>query len=145
MIEVDGHELVDGMRTLLAGVRNNATQAVRAAVSAAEASAKGTRLFNDVTGALRRSVVGTASGLEGKVVAGASYARFVENGTRPHVIEGSPLAFRVNGATVFASRVNHPGTSPMPFMFEAEKQGAQALEYGAEFYTSAAVNAFNRG
>lgn len=43
---------------------------------------------------------------------------FVENDTKPHVIEAKPgkvLAFKVNGKTVFTKRVNHPGTKAQPF------------------------------
>lgn len=43
---------------------------------------------------------------------------FVEEGTRPHVIEAKPgkvLAFTINGKKVFTKRVQHPGTRPQPF------------------------------
>ena len=60
--------------------------------------------------------------------------RWITEGTRPHVIvprgQGYPLRFEVNGRTVFAYRVNHPGTKPHPFderaaaSFEPEAQQA---------------------
>ena len=39
----------------------------------------------------------------------ADYYRYVDEGTRPHVIEGL-LRFVINGAVVFARDVHHPGT-----------------------------------
>lgn len=70
------------------------------------------------TGRLRRSVNGRID-TRGDVVKGTltvgmpSYARFVEEGTRPHVIRprrARALAFTVGGRTVIVRRVNHPGT-----------------------------------
>jgi len=58
---------------------------------------------------------------------------YVNNGTRPHIIEGFPLAFMAaykskttprkisshsgggSGETVFATKVHHPGTEPRDF------------------------------
>jgi len=44
---------------------------------------------------------------------------FLEFGTRPHVIEakeGGALKFEVDGETIFAHRVFHPGTKPLGFV-----------------------------
>ena len=91
------------------------------------------------TGNLARSIqVGQASATSATVVAGASYAAFVELGTRPHEItpaaksalrfaasaggarlSGSP---RKGAAVVFAKRVHHPGTKPHPFMLPAARK-----------------------
>lgn len=46
------------------------------------------------------------------------YGSFVTMGTRPHVIRARPggvLRFEVGGKTVFATKVNHPGTGPNDF------------------------------
>ena len=40
----------------------------------------------------------------------------MEFGTQPHPISGDPLAFTVDGETVFAQTVDHPGTKAQPFM-----------------------------
>lgn len=44
---------------------------------------------------------------------------FLEFGTRPHVIEakeGGALKFEIDGETIFAHRVFHPGTKPLGFV-----------------------------
>ena len=48
------------------------------------------------------------------------YAEVVEKGSAPHIIFGNPyLAFEINGATVIVRHVNHPGTSPQPYVAPA--------------------------
>lgn len=77
-----------------------------------------------VTGRLRRSIASDqeASGntVEGRVFTSSDvpYARYVEEGTRPHIIEakGKALAFVMGGKQVFAKRVHHPGTAANPFL-----------------------------
>jgi hypothetical protein len=54
-----------------------------------------------------------------EVYATARYARWVHDGTRPHVIvprRARVLRFEVGGRTVFARRVNHPGYRGNPFL-----------------------------
>lgn len=65
---------------------------------------------------------------EMEAIAGTNvvYAPHIEFGTAPHVIVPKNkkfLAFKINGETVFAKRVNHPGTKGDSFMrYAAEKQ-----------------------
>lgn len=77
------------------------------------------------TGALRDSLAQVNSPGEVSVgTHGISYVVYVVEGTRPHAIEAkksSTLVFKVNGMTVFAKRVQHPGTAPNPFMEDAAK------------------------
>lgn len=51
---------------------------------------------------------------------GASYAKFVHEGTRPHDIYprmmGGVLRFEIGGQIVFARHVHHPGTWPQQFL-----------------------------
>ena len=59
---------------------------------------------------------------EAVVGVGASYAKFVVEGTAPHEIRpvnGGVLAFQVAGKMVFTSLVHHPGTKPNKWMDEA--------------------------
>lgn len=139
---IDATAFLADLNTTFAGIRNNAGQALRAAVQTAEADAKGTSLFNDVTGLLRRSVRSEVDGLKGKLVAATKYALWVESGTPPHIIEGrrsGVLSFVSGGQNVFARRVRHPGTAERPFMQHARDVGEQTLEYGLEYFTSAAI------
>ena len=56
---------------------------------------------------------------------GVPYIQFVVEGTRPHDIKprnGSVLAFKVGGRTVFAKVVHHPGTKANDFMTRAAKR-----------------------
>ena len=60
----------------------------------------------------------------------ASYARFLELGTRPHEIEARrarALAFERQGRLVFARRVLHPGIRPRFMAREAARALASSL------------------
>ena len=60
----------------------------------------------------------TSSGFVVQGVVDTDYAEMVSGGTRPHVIRprrARALRFTVGGQTVFATRVNHPGTRPNDF------------------------------
>lgn len=62
--------------------------------------------------------------VETGVTAKANYARFVHDGTRPHVIRprnATVLAFPIDGRMVFARSVNHPGTRARPFLLNAAR------------------------
>lgn len=67
----------------------------------------------------------SAGGLE------ADYALYVHEGTRPHMIfprrPGGTLAFEVDGRTVFARSVHHPGTRARPFLRNAATRVAAQL------------------
>lgn len=59
-----------------------------------------------------------------EVFAGTSYGLFHHDGTRAHVIRprnASVLKFQVGGVTVYAQKVNHPGTKPNRFLLDALK------------------------
>ncbi len=137
------------LRDLYAAILNNSHQALKAAVRAARAKAEASRLFNDVTGTLRDSITDEITGpLEGRVVAGAPYARFVNDGTPPHVIRGKRggvLHFQVQGYEFFRRVVHHPGTKPRPFMGEAADEGEMVLDYGLEYLTEQPIAHFNSG
>lgn len=56
-----------------------------------------------------------------------SYALDVHDGTAPHVIvpvRAQALKFDIGGETIFAARVNHPGTPGRPFMAEGAQRAA---------------------
>lgn len=84
-----------------------------------------------VTGELASSWQLTSQGDTVIVENDTPQARFVVDGTRPHVIlpvNANALSFYVNGTHVFAKRVNHPGTAPNPFVDEAVSE----VEYDIE-------------
>lgn len=43
------------------------------------------------------------------VASGFDIAEGREKGTKPHLIEGDPLVFKINGTTIFVTKVDHPG------------------------------------
>lgn len=59
------------------------------------------------------------------------YASFVINGTKAHTItprSANALSFQMNGNTIFAKRVNHPGTSPNDFVDRSIENVESRLE-----------------
>jgi HK97 gp10 family phage protein len=74
------------------------------------------------TGVLRNSIhiqVETDKVVIGPNLNQAPYAGYVEFGTKPHVIrakKAKALKFQVGGTTVYARKVNHPGTRPHPYV-----------------------------
>lgn len=48
------------------------------------------------------------------------YSWIVQTGSRPHIITPRPpnktLKFKVGGRIIYATKVNHPGTQPDPFL-----------------------------
>lgn len=60
----------------------------------------------------------------------APYGGYVEFGTRPHVIRATrakALKFSIGGTTVFAKKVNHPGTKPHPYVMPAFRHWVDSL------------------
>lgn len=85
--------------------------------------AKASSLFKRRTWALHKSIEPKVGGKYfGSVSAGAKHARWVEYGTKPHIIRAKrakALRFEQNGTVRFAKWVKHPGTKPRPFMQRA--------------------------
>jgi HK97 gp10 family phage protein len=124
---VGDKELVARLNAMPEKVRTALVRKVTALALKLEAKVKG-KLSNQVlhvqTGALRRSIFNkvenSATAVTGKVASSGDvkYAGIHEFGgkTRAHIIEpkkAQALAFMMGGKTVFAKRVNHPG-SKMP-------------------------------
>lgn len=135
-IEFNGRSWRDQLDVLRQGIIQAAEHALQDGVEAAEKSAKATTLFQDRSGAggTRASIRGKAFVSSGFVQAGGA-ARFLENGTRPHVIRaknGKVLRFMVNGETLFRRMVQHHGTTPRPFMHEARDVGEHVAVVSAE-------------
>lgn len=106
--------------------------------------ARDTHQYKDRSGNLTASIdskllVSVPDAAMGEMTAKAPYASHVEGGTEPHVIlpkNGQFLKFNIGGRTVFARKVNHPGTKPHPFMgqayLKAERVLRRDLEVGVE-------------
>jgi len=81
--------------------------------------------FTPRTGHLQQSIRADLSKVhEGKaeIVANASYAPFVEFGTKPHVIKPErrqTLRWATDSGYAFAKLVKHPGSKPYPFFRKA--------------------------
>lgn len=61
----------------------------------------------------------TVSSLEGQSY---NLGYLLENGTEPHTIlpkNSDALVFDIDGETIFAKKVNHPGTNPQPHFIPA--------------------------
>jgi hypothetical protein len=67
-------------------------------------------------------LVGSGRQRRARVIVDHPAAVFVAHGTPPHVIRprrARALRFTASGRVVFATRVNHPGTRPNPFLLRA--------------------------
>lgn len=92
------------------------------------------------TGRLRASgridVRITNIGPTGSVTFPMSYARFVHEGTRAHVIRAKKkkaLKFKgMGGQVIFRKQVNHPGTKPHPFLERALEEIAPASGFAVQ-------------
>ena len=83
------------------------------------------------TGYLASTVTKEVGNGQASIIANASYAKFVEEGTRPHEIRpinGRLLVIQVNGKTVFTPLVHHPGTKPNPFMHRAAEAARNQVD-----------------
>lgn len=67
------------------------------------------------TGALKRSINAQGSGMTYDITASTDYAAYMEYGTKPHVITGSPLLWWEGAARPY-EQVNHPGTRAYRYM-----------------------------
>ena len=89
------------------------------------------RAFTPRTGHLQQSIRVDLSNInEGKaeIVADASYAPFVEFGTKPHVIKPKrrqTLRWATEEGYIFAKLVRHPGSKPYPFFRKAIEEGLE--------------------
>ncbi|TSA54098.1 MAG: hypothetical protein D4R45_04500 [Planctomycetaceae bacterium] len=88
----------------------------------------------------------TDRGLTGIVISSASYSQVFEEGSRPHTIRikdkkvlagpkrGAPAGWNINaksasmGYAVYGKKVQHPGTSPHPFLFPAWRFAIKTFE-----------------
>ena len=139
-------ELAHDWVNVRAAVRGGMRRGVSLGVKEGAAEARALHRFKNRTGELERKTEGRVTGSSdtehrGEIVAGTNYASFVEKGTRPHVIlpkNGKFLRWeQPQGDFHFARRVNHPGTTALPFMGIAflccERVMIREIEIGIAF------------
>lgn len=130
-LRVDGSDCLRDLRTVERRILDVPRVQLNEVARVAYRSAKSTTLFKDRTGELRGTLDIVDKGAYWKrVIARARHGRFIEEGTKPHVIlprTARFLKFFVGGRTVYARKVNHPGTAKRPFMWTAAQAGAQAM------------------
>ena len=144
-VRVDTSAARKSLNDLHAGIVQAERLAMNAAFSAAESSAKSTSLFNDKTGATRRTIGGAVFAGFGTLSAGGM-SRFLEFGTKPHMITAHGnglLRFQINGRWVSTKSVNHPGTAERPFMHVARDLAQQTADYAAEYFVDYAIKKHN--
>lgn len=107
---------------------------VRTATVSAQRDAAKTNKFESRTGktkaSVKRDIALTARGYRGRIRSVRKVARYMEKGTRPHVIRAKRsrvLRFHSGGALVFRRSVNHPGTKPTWFMRDAAERAYARL------------------
>lgn len=80
------------------------------------------------TGALRSSIATRGSGLTYDITASTPYARYIEDGTSPHIIKGNPYLVwdgQINGPV---KSVNHPGNRAYLYMETACDAQTEGLD-----------------
>lgn len=82
------------------------------------------------TGVLRASIMKEVMDGGAVIRPTVPYAVYAETGTSPHEIQpvhAKALRFEVAGRLVFATRVQHPGSRPQPFIRETVDQVVQEM------------------
>lgn len=116
-----------GLSVALEGAERAAMEASVKLVEA-DAKAKVKRRTGTLAASIQSKISSVGAGLEGSVGTDASYAPFVEEGTRAHEIAPVMAMALLTDVGVFAS-VHHPGTSPAPYLAPALNDNrAQILE-----------------
>jgi hypothetical protein len=125
-IELDVDALVAALQQAGENLSGNLSMALELGADLVAAHAKTSHGYTDRTGLLTNSI--DKGDLEGSfksqdltitVSAGAPYAVFVEEGTRPHKIRPrfrKSLRWPVEGGFAFAKEVDHPGTRAVHFL-----------------------------
>jgi hypothetical protein len=139
-VTLDLSDLQRAGRRLARELAQGAGNAVRRACEEGAQEARTVHRYKDRTWKLTRSIRGellfvTAGEAWGEIVAGGPrvpYARFVEEGTKAHVIRARFKKYLhwvgADGAEHFAKQVNHPGSKPYPYMGPAYLKAERVLE-----------------
>lgn len=84
------------------------------------------------TGATRRSIHEGRVTNSGAEIIGSGVAIIIDTGSRPHSIEasGRRLRFQEGGRTIFARKVDHPGTRAEPYRMRAALEAFRRSRFG---------------
>lgn len=134
MITIDSKAFEAWAKEAGSELHGKAERALLLTAQATAFHARGTKLFNDKTGALRKSIRGELNGgdLEARTIANAKHAFWVENGNKPlnsdriYPKNGKYLVFELNGVTQFRTSVKP--ADPRPFMHAAREAAVPLFE-----------------
>jgi len=144
MFSIDASATLRALKTIERRILDVPRVALQQVVRVAHQVAKETTLFKERTGKLRASIAIIDRGAFTKrLIARAPHARFINEGTKPHVIlpkNGPFLVFRIGNRIIRARKVNHPGTAKRPFMDNAAAAGGQAMRVLSDEGVTKAIN-----
>ncbi len=150
-MRMDGSAFRQGLFALGGEFHKAAGDALEMAVDAAAMDTFKTNEFRNKTWKLRTSTKATVNrfALKGRIRNATHYASYIEEGTKPHVIQArkAPLLrfyWTRHGFWFAGKKVNHPGTKPRPFFRHAGEVGLGVLESAAKSNSDAAINRFNQ-
>ena len=144
MFRVEASDCLRNLKSIERRILDVVRIGIGTAVKVAYRNVRESTLFKDRTGELRGTLDIIDTGAWSKrLIAPAKYAKYVNDGTKPHVIlpkNGGFLRFVIAGRVIFAKKVNHPGTAKRPFMENAADAGGQAMKIAFENGVEQAVD-----
>lgn len=150
-VRIDGSAFRRALEILSGDIAQASGEALESAVDAAARDAFSTNLFRNHTWKLREGTKSTVNrqNYTGRIENRVTYARFIEDGTKPHVIMArkSPLLrffWTRHGIWFAGKKVNHPGTAPRPFFKHAGEVGSNQLSRALEHLAEQRITRFNR-
>jgi hypothetical protein len=141
LARVDGERAIAGLRATMRSVVLGAEEVLDASMKVARDAAISTDKFQNRTGATRAMPEPKRAGMRGFVEARGA-AKFLEEGTRPHLIvaHGKALRFVSGGQVIFRKWVNHPGTKATRYMSEARNKAEAFVDVYAGVIVGAAIS-----
>lgn len=151
LVHIDGERFSAALEALGATLQKTTTDVLKETAEYTKRQADETTLYNDRSGKLRSATqtFEWKSGLHAGIVNKTKYAKFIENGTRPHVIAARRAPFlhffwAKEGRWVTTKKVNHPGTQQRPFFARAGEYGGRHLSRLLDRMASWDITHFNQ-
>lgn len=115
-LDIDTSDADDAFARLRGSLRDAGWSAIVEASKASFARIRGEAYFKNRTGKTARSFgLERTDAWSGVIVSRSPIAAYMDGGTKPHPIvarRARALRFKIDGRTIFARRVSHPGTKP---------------------------------